>query len=41
LYREEIENKTLELNFYDWDRFSRDDFLGMVTIDLKGKKKLN
>ena len=37
IHREELKNKTLELAVWDWDRFTSNDYLGVVNIDLSGK----
>jgi protein piccolo len=36
VHREELQNKMLEFTVWDYDRFKANDFLGQVTIDLKG-----
>ena len=37
IHRDELKNKTLELAVWDWDRFTSNDYLGVVNIDLSGK----
>ncbi len=37
IHREELKNKTLELAVWDWDRFTSNDYLGVVNIELSGK----
>jgi Ca2+-dependent lipid-binding protein len=37
MHREEVQYKKLEITVWDFDRFKANDFLGQVTIDLKGK----
>ncbi len=39
MHREELQYKKLEITVWDYDRFKANDFLGQVTIDLKGKIK--
>jgi hypothetical protein len=39
MHREELQYKMLEFTVWDYDRFKANDFLGQVTIDLKGKYK--
>lgn len=36
MHREELQYKMLEFTLWDYDRFKANDFLGQVTIDLKG-----
>lgn len=36
MHREEVQYKKLEITAWDFDRFKANDFLGQVTIDLKG-----
>lgn len=36
MHREELQYKMLEFTVWDYDRFKANDFLGQVTIDLKG-----
>ena len=38
MHREELQYKMLEFTVWDYDRFKANDFLGQVTIDLKGKR---
>ncbi len=35
VYREELQNKTIEFTVMDYDRFKSNDFIGMIRIDLK------
>ncbi len=39
MHREELQYKKLEITVWDYDRFKANDFLGQVTIDLKGNIK--
>lgn len=41
IHKEEVQNKTLEFSVWDWDRFSANDFIGLVRIDLSDKKYLD
>lgn len=36
MHREELQYKMLEFTLWDYDRFKSNDFIGQVTIDLKG-----
>ena len=36
MHREELQYKMLEFTVWDYDRFKANDFIGQVTIDLKG-----
>jgi protein piccolo len=36
MHREELQYKMLEFTVWDYDRFKANDFIGQITIDLKG-----
>ena len=40
MHREELQYKMLEFTVWDYDRFKANDFLGQVTINLKGNERL-
>jgi hypothetical protein len=41
MHREELQYKMLEFTLWDYDRFKANDFLGQVTIDLKGTDRIS
>ena len=38
MHREELQYKMLEFTVWHYDRFKANDFIGQITIDLKGRK---
>lgn len=41
VYKEELQYKTIEITVWDWDRFSSNDFLGIINLDLSDESLLD